>query len=307
MFFLLAGVTVQSYGQGTNRPTGGATQPSGTTTPAATATQAPVAMAPGDNGSARPTPESDLMFKRTLWRVVNLKEKQNIPLFALNHEISKIIIDAVKKGELMAYKNDSLTKPLTGPEFGKSLAKGSGEPSAEEIESLNQARSEWNEIQQAKKRANKNYVIQPFNEGAAGGGVAEYLPKEIDRLEIKENVIFDKKRSQIKYDIQAVTLYVKNTDSGLDQPLGSFAYKDLAKVFRDHSKDAIWYNTQNEANHLNLADAFELRMFSSYIKKVSNPADDELSTIHGGSQQAILASQRAMEELVEFESSLWSH
>ncbi|PIQ19936.1 MAG: hypothetical protein COW65_17945, partial [Cytophagales bacterium CG18_big_fil_WC_8_21_14_2_50_42_9] len=94
MFLLLAGVTVQAYGQGTNRPTG-------TTTPTTTtATQAPVAAAAVDNPSARPTPESDMMFKRTLWRVVNLKEKQNRPLFALNHEISKIIIDAVKKGEL---------------------------------------------------------------------------------------------------------------------------------------------------------------------------------------------------------------
>jgi len=301
MFLLLAGVAVQSYGQGTNRPES-TTQPTGTA-----AAQQPVATAAGENSSARPTPESDIMFKRTLWRVVNLKEKQNRPLFALNHEISKIIIDAVKKGELMAYKNDSLTKSLTTPEFGKSLAKGSGEPSAEEVESLNQARSEWNEIQQAKKRANRNYVVQPFNEAAAGGGIAEYLPKEIDRMEIKENVIFDKKKSQIKYDIQAITLYVKNTDSGLDQPLGSFSYKELAKVFRDHPKEAIWYNTQNEANHLNLADAFDLRMFSSYIKKVSNPGDDELSAIHGGSQQAILASQRAMEELVEFESTLWSH
>lgn len=246
------------------------------------------------------------MFKRTLWRVINLKEKQNRPMFALNHEISRLIIDAVKSGELKAYKNDSLTREMVVGEFQTNLKK-QATLSAEELEAIDRARKEHEEMEQLKKKRNPRYVVQPFNEAAVSGGVADYLPSEIDKMELKENVIFDKKRSQLKYDILAVSLIVKDASSGFDKVLASFAYKDLAKVFRDHPKEAIWYNLQNDAQHKNLADAFDLRLFSSYIRKVSNPADEDLRSIHGGNIQSILASQRAIEELVEFESSLWSH
>jgi gliding motility associated protien GldN len=314
---LFVGLSGSVFGQGAVQPRqqqGGATRPAVTpttpavtpaTTPATTPQTAIAGVPANDNPSIRPTPEGDIMFKRTLWRVINLKEKQNKPMFALNHEISRLIIDAVKSGELPAYKNDSLTKQIAGPEFQSNLNK-QATLSAEELASIDQARREHNEMEQLKKRKNKNYVIQPFNEASVSGGIAEYLPSEIDKMELKENVIFDKKRSQLKYDIQAVSLIVKDAASGFDKTLASFAYKDLVKVFKDHPKEAIWYNLQNDAQHKNLADAFDLRLFSSFIRKVSNPADEDLRAIHGGNIQSILASQRAIEELVEFESSLWS-
>ena len=40
--------------------------------------------------SLRQVHESYLMWKKTLWRRVDLKEKQNKPFFARNREISKI-------------------------------------------------------------------------------------------------------------------------------------------------------------------------------------------------------------------------
>ena len=42
--------------------------------------------------SLRQVHESYLMWKKTLWRRVDLKEKQNKPFFAINREISKIIL-----------------------------------------------------------------------------------------------------------------------------------------------------------------------------------------------------------------------
>ncbi len=48
--------------------------------------------------SLRQVHESYLMWKRTLWRRVDLKEKQNKPFFAMNRELSKIIISAVERG-----------------------------------------------------------------------------------------------------------------------------------------------------------------------------------------------------------------
>ena len=58
--------------------------------------------------SLRQVHESYLMWKRTLWRRVDLMEKQNKPFFAINRELSKVIIEAVQNGVLIPYSSDSV-------------------------------------------------------------------------------------------------------------------------------------------------------------------------------------------------------
>jgi len=52
--------------------------------------------------------ESDIMYKKTVIRALDLRELQNLPLFAQNKWITKLIIDAVQAGTLTPYANDSL-------------------------------------------------------------------------------------------------------------------------------------------------------------------------------------------------------
>jgi len=261
-----------------------------------------------NNASARPIPETDLMYKKVVWRGLDLREKQNKPMFSVNKEITKVIIDAVKRGELVAYKNDSLTTPLSGNDFSVKLTKPdeAGDAMSEEEKKIfGEAAAAEDDI--------FNKVNTKGKKGAAPAApvanVNEFFPKELYQLEMKENIVFDKKRSRMYYDIQAITLVVpvKYSAKGVEERIASFKYSDLAKVFRARPNDAIWYNEQNDAQHKNLADAFDLRLFSSYIKKVSNANDDDLATINEGSQKGLLASQKAVEELIEWESSLWSY
>ena len=88
--------------------------------------------------------------------------------------------------------------------------------------------------------------------------------------------------------------------------VGVFKYSDLVKVFRNNPQNAIWFNAQNDAQHKNLADAFELWLFNSYITKVSNPSDNMLSDTFGGQREGILAAQQTSADLVEYEYNLWS-
>ena len=262
------------------------------------------------NASARPIPETDIMYKKTVWRGLDLREKQNKPMFSVNKEITKVIIDAVKRGELIAYRNDSLTTPLSGGDFSVKLTKPdeSGDAMSEEEKKI---------FGDAPAAEEDDVFAKLNNKGGKGGAAPaaatanlnEFFPKELYQLEMKENIVFDKKRSRMYYDIQAITLVipVKYSAKGVEEKIASFKYSDLAKVFRAHPNEAIWYNEQNDAQHKNLADAFDLRLFSSYIKKVSNATDDDLATINEGSQKGLLASQKAVEELIEWESSLWSY
>ena len=129
-------------------------------------------------------------------------------------------------------------------------------------------------------------------------------------MELKEDMIFDKKRSRMYHDIKTITLLVPSTlaanQSGIEKPIGTFKYSDLVRVFRANPDKAIWFNPQNDAQHKNLADAFELWLFNSYIVKVSNPNDARLDEVYGGAQQGILASQQAAADLIEYEYNLWS-
>ena len=61
-----------------------------------------------------------------------------------------------------------------------------------------------------------------------------------------------------------------------------------------------------DVDGLCLADAFDLRLFSSFITKVSNPDNASLEDIYGGPQQGILAAQNAAEQMIEYEYNLWS-
>ncbi|MCP2043157.1 gliding motility protein GldN [Pontibacter sp. HSC-36F09] len=255
------------------------------------------------NPSARPIPESDVLFKKTVWRKIDLREKQNRPLFSENREITKVLIDAVKSGELVAYKTDSVNVPLSREEFianmtGKDMGGGLTE---EEIAAGFGQEEEEEDAWGAALGTTATQDAAPVSN--------EFFAKQLYLLELKENVVFDKKRSRMYHDIQTISIKVPATLNplGFEQTVGSFKMSDLVKVFRNNPETAIWYNAQNDAQHKNLADAFDLWLFSSYITKISNPNDRALGDIYGGGKKGLLAAQEALEALIEYEYSLWSY
>jgi gliding motility associated protien GldN len=263
------------------------------------------------NGSYRPIPNSDIMFRKTITRAVDLREKQNKPMFSEGKEISRVILDAVKRGEIQAYRNDSLTSTFTPAEItaNMSYAESTNELSDEEkaagfTEADASADDGWG--------APATKPAAGSSAPAVAGAPASYeiRAKDIYQMELKEDMIFDKKRSRMYHDIKTITLLVPSTlssnTSGIEKPIGTFKYSDLVKMFRNNPDQAIWFNPQNDAQHKNLADAFELWLFNSYIVKVSNPSDARLDEIYGSPQQGILASQQAAADLIEYEYNLWS-
>lgn len=262
------------------------------------------------SGSHRPIPNSDIMFSKTITRAVDLREKQNKPMFSEGKEISKVILDAVKRGEIQAYRNDSLTSTFTPAEVSAnmSFAESANELSEEEkaagfTEADASADDGWG-APAAKPAAGSSAPA------TAGPASYELRPKDLYQMELVEDMIFDKKRSRMYHDIKTITLLVPSTlssnTSGIEKPIGTFKYSDLVKMFRNNPDKAIWFNPQNDAQHKNLADAFELWLFNSYIVQVSNPSDARLDEIYGSQQQGILASQQAAADLIEYEYNLWS-
>ncbi|WP_187262175.1 type IX secretion system ring subunit PorN/GldN [Pontibacter beigongshangensis] len=248
--------------------------------------------------SVRPIPDHDILFKKTVWRKIDLREKQNKPMFSENRQITKIIIDAVKSGELIAYRSDTLATPITQEEFVQRMTpSGSQEMTPEdEIFKTQPDDDPWGAVV-----SNNAEPVAPVS--------MEYFPKDLYLLELKEDLIFDKKRSRMYHDIQSISIKVPSTLSakGFEEHVASFKMSDLARLFKNNPEAAIWYNPRNEAQHKNLAEAFELWLFSSYITKISNPGNQGLGDIYGPGQKSLLAAQEAAEALIEYEYSLWSY
>ncbi len=260
--------------------------------------------------SLRPIHEANVMYKTTLWRRIDLKEKQNQPLFSKGSEITKHLIDAVKAGLIVAYSNDSLTKQLTLDEFNAALLmkmEGGG-LSKEEKEAGFSSGGDDGWGGDAKPAApGAAPAAKTATETMTADGV-EIFASQLTTLELKEDWVFDKQRSRQYFDILTMTLIIPadQTTLGFDRPIATFKYKELERYFRSNPK-CIWYNAANVAQHKNLADAFELRLFHGKIIKKSNALDKFLDDIYKSPREGMLKSEQLEHELMEFEHNLWEY
>lgn len=262
--------------------------------------------------SVNPIHESNIMYKKTLWRRMDLKEKQNRPFFAFNNEITKIIIEAVKAGVLRPYENDSLKTRMSKEQFLENMKLPEvGGGLTEEEKALGFGEEDaggWGDSGGWGDETTDATGTEETEEAAVEEVSNEFLPNEVSVLEIKEDMIFDKKRSLMIYDIQSISLIIpaEKFETGLYRPVATFRYKDLVELFRSMPEEAIWFNPQNSAQHRNLADAFELRLFNGRITKISNPQNLEIMDIYSASQkEGLIKSLQIEQELIEFEHNLW--
>ena len=253
--------------------------------------------------SLRQVHESYLMWKKTLWRRVDLKEKQNKPFFARNREMSKIIIEAVERGVLIPYDSDSVndSNVMSREIFIENIQQADDEIEEEEGFDLDDPFAGFGDD-------------DPFADDVEEVAVGPiFIPKrEFSIFEIKEDLYFDRIHSRIYFDIQAITMYLPGDSfynpAGFEKPIASFRFIDLFNLFKSMNKDAIWYNENNIAQHKNLGDAFLLRLFKGIIVKIANADDIRVSELYAKSRKdGIMASFKVEQDLMEWESNLWEY
>ena len=262
--------------------------------------------------SVYPVHEDNIMFKKRVWRRMDLREKQNIPFFASGNEITKHIIEAAQAGIIPIYQDDSLVTRRTKEEFLEALE----DPRLQDI-NAGGGDDAWGSSGGDDWGSDDGW-------GDTGGDAAadegqgddigevdtKFKARDVSILEIMEDMIFDKQRSVLVWDMQAVSLKIpaENYTSGIEKTIGVFKYIDLVDLFRSNPEQMIWFNPQNSAEHKNLADAFALRLFSAHIIKVANPQNNMIIDIYNSSaKEGIMASQWIEYDLMEKEHELWSY
>jgi len=270
--------------------------------------------------SLNPIPLYEQHYKVRVWRKIDLKEKQNKGFFAKNGEISKLIVDAVKSGELPdVYANDSLTTKISKEDFlGRLVAE-----QAQAFDAWDPGRDWYTDDLTSYNGRNyralrDNRGVTPGAEGSdedwsvtsQGSGI-EYSIGDMSTAQMMEDIIFDRRRSRLYYDIQAIEVIVPGakTNTGIDVSLGWFKYRDLEKLFRNNIPKAVWFNWQNTAQNKNFADAFLLRLFHGTIYKVQNPDDETIDDTYRANgrpyREGVWAREWTEMMLMEKEHNLW--
>ena len=255
--------------------------------------------------SLRQVHESYLMWKRTLWRRVDLKEKQNKPFFAMNRELSKIIISAVERGVLIPYRSDSVNdvNVMSREDFLINIQQ----------ENLD-AEDDFDDGGFEDDPFAAAFEDDPFatdEEEVETGPI--FIPnREFSIFEIKEDLYFDRIHSRIYFDIQSISMYLPSDSfynlTGVEKPVASFRFIDLYNLFKSMPKEAIWFNDSNIAQHKNLGDAFLLRLFKGIIVKIANADDVRVSELYAKSRKdGIMASFKVEQDLMEWEANLWEY
>ncbi len=285
--------------------------------------------------SVRPIHASDIMFKKRVWRRMNLKEKQNLSFNSNGRELTKLILEAAKKGVITPYETDTLGTPmamekllenLTDPyllegddeegegDGGDDWGSGGGDDWGSGGDDWGSGGDEWgSDGGDDSGDAGAGDELGAEEDAAEESGPSEdqfYLPNQLYVVELQEDAIFDKERSRMYYDILTVKIVVDGTErpDGVDFDLAVFSYKELVdKLFKDNP-EAIWYNPENSAAHLNLQHAFDLRLFASRIVKVGNAEDEHIADIFSGDPQKTLYGSEWWEmKLMQYEHELWSY
>jgi gliding motility associated protien GldN len=270
--------------------------------------------------SLNPIPVYEQHYKVRVWRNIDLREKQNKGFFAKNGEISKLIVDAVKSGELTdIYANDSLSTKISKEDFMSRLVS----EQAQQFDAWDPNRDWYTDDITTYNGANyralrDNRGVTPGAEGSdedwaatSQGSGTEYLITDMSIAHMMEDIIFDRRRSRLYYDIQGIEILVPGakTNTGIDVSLGWFKYKDLEKLFRNNIPKAVWFNWQNTAQNKNFADAILLRLFHGTIYKVQNPDDETLDDTYRANgrpyREGVWAREWTEIMLMEKEHNLW--
>lgn len=243
--------------------------------------------------------DNHVMWKKVLIRRLNLLQRQNQPFNGKNSELSALMLQAAKEGLLQPYMSDSCLRPMPDDEFisklqyeiqggGDDFGGGFGGGFGEEEEEAESDGKKYNDID----------------------------PAEFNKIYIKEDLIFDRNRSRMYYYIRSLTVGIPanpNYEIQFEKRVASFRYDDVVKLFRGPYRDkAIWFNDENQGNHLNLADALELRLFNAPIIGVSNSQNLDIRQMYADQiaedpLSAMVLQQQAEMELMEYESYLWEN
>ena len=244
---------------------------------------------------ARPFPlqtayvrEADMMWSKRTWRVIDLREKMNLPLYYPTEptvcmmSLFDVLKSAILEDELKAFAN-----PIFDDEFTREMTK-------EEVATL---LISWDSTHQSEDINNPGqFITTPLKK--------EIKASDICRYWIKEDWFFDKQRSVMEARIIGICPLVNKLSEDGEvlgiKPLFWIYFPDA----RPFLAQAATFNSRNDSERMSYDELFVKRKFASYVYKESNVYNRAIADYKQGAE-VLLESDDIKEDIFKYESDLW--
>lgn len=241
--------------------------------------------------------ESDVVWSRRIYRIIDLREKMNLNLYypslrfdsttnAFVSEMSDgrmnfsgILLNEIIAGRVTASDGDEMTVPTT-----------------------------YNDIAQ---KMNRDTLTIPIigADGIERDSTVMNMenPSDIKQLMLLEEWYFDKKHSRLDVRIIGICpIYM-----GYDQITSRLVKRRLFWIKYEEVRQALasneCFNTYNDAQRISFEDLLLQRRFDSYIVAESNVYDDRFINSYKMGPMQIYEAERIKNEIFNFEQDLWEY
>ncbi len=234
--------------------------------------------------------EADVPWSKMLWRMVDLREKVNHPMyfptepFGPRMSLIDVLYNAVRNGELEVYNSEEFRVPM--------------------------------DIEVIDSRLGGGVTTETVVDVTTGETVEREIVGEVRTFEVREYLIleqwyFDKRHSRFGSRIVGISpIRVYTTDDeGVEE--GEIRRQNVFWVYYPAAREILArheiFGRSNDLSNLSFDDLFLQRRFSGYIYRESNVFNNRAINEYAVGRDALLESQRIHNAIFDFEQDLWEY